>query len=75
MFNYTADFPFHRGRRLRNNIWIRDLVTENYVSVNDLIWPIFVVDGENIIEPINELPGINRYSIDKIIDKAKKAFE
>ena len=51
MFNYSADFPFHRGRRLRKNSWIRDLVAENYVSVNDLIWPIFVVEGENKIEP------------------------
>ena len=38
MFNYTADFPFHRGRRLRSNPWIRDLVSENNVTVNDLIW-------------------------------------
>ena len=75
MFNYAADFPLHRGRRLRYNSWIRDLVTENYVSVNDLIWPIFVVDGENKIEPISELPGINRYSIDKLLDIAKSAFE
>ena len=75
MFNYSADFPFHRGRRLRNNSWIRDLVTENYVSVNDLIWPIFVVEGENKIEPISELPGINRYSIDKLLDIASSAFE
>ena len=75
MFNYNADFPFHRGRRLRNNNWIRELVAENYVSVNDLIWPIFVVDGQNRIEPIFELPGINRYSIDKLLDIVKKAFE
>ena len=75
MFSYSADFPFHRGRRLRNNSWIRDLVTENYVSVNDLIWPIFVVEGENKIEPINELPGINRYSIDNLLNIAKSAFE
>ncbi|MFL2801763.1 MAG: porphobilinogen synthase [Paracoccaceae bacterium] len=75
MFNYTADFPNHRGRRLRNNIWIRDLVTENYVSVNDLIWPIFVIDGKNKIEPIKELPGINRYSIDKLVEIATSAFE
>ena len=75
MFNYSADFPFHRGRRLRNYNWIRELVAENYVSVNDLIWPIFVVEGENKIEPISELPGINRYSIDKLLDIASSAFD
>ena len=75
MFSYSADFPFHRGRRLRNNSWIRDLVTENYVSVNDLIWPIFIVDGENKIEPISELPGINRYSIDNLLDIVSSAFK
>ena len=52
MFNYIADFPNHRGRRLRSASWIRNLVTENQVSVNDLIWPIFIIDGQNKIEPI-----------------------
>ena len=75
MFNYTADFPFHRGRRLRSNSWIRDLVSENNVTVNDLIWPIFIIEGENKIEPIDKLPGINRYSLDKLIKVAVKASE
>ena len=75
MFNYVADFPNHRGRRLRNNFWIRDLVAENNISVNDLIWPIFLIEGKDKIEPINELPGINRYTIDKLIEIASKAFE
>ena len=74
MFNYTADFPNHRGRRLRKASWIRDLVTENQVSVNDLIWPIFIIDGKNKIEPIHELPGVNRYSIDKLVEITSKAF-
>ena len=74
MFNYSADFPF-TVEKVKKNSWIRDLVTENYVSVNDLIWPIFVVEGENKIEPIIELPGINRYSIDKLLDIASSAFE
>ena len=75
MFNYVADFPNHRGRRLRNNFWIRDLVAENNVSVNDLIWPIFLIEGRDKIEPINELPGVNRYTVDKLIEIASNAFE
>ena len=75
MFNYVADFPNHRGRRLRNNFWIRDLVAENNISVNDLIWPIFLIEGKDKIEPINELPGVNRYTIDKLIEIASEAFE
>ena len=75
MFNYVADFPNHRGRRLRNNFWIRDLVAENNISVNDLIWPIFLIEGKDKIEPINELPGVNRYTIDKLIEIASNAFE
>ena len=75
MFNYVADFPNHRGRRLRNNFWIRDLVAENNISVNDLIWPIFLTEGKDKIEPINELPGVYRYSVDKLTEIASKAFE
>ena len=75
MFNYVADFPNHRGRRLRNNFWIRDLVAENNISVNDLIWPIFLIEGKDKIEPINELPGVNRYTIDKLIEIASEAYE
>ena len=75
MFNYVADFPNHRGWRLRINFWIRDLVAENNVSVNDLIWPIFLIEGRDKIEPINELPGVNRYTIDKLIEIASEAFE
>ena len=74
MFNYVADFPNHRGRRLRNNFWIRDLVAENNISVNDLIWPIFLIEGRDKIEPINELPGVNRYTVDKLIEIASNAF-
>lgn len=75
MFNYVADFPNHRGRRLRNNFWIRDLVAENNISVNDLIWPIFLIEGRDKIEPINELPGVYHYTVDKLIEIASNAFE
>ena len=67
-------FPSTRLRRVRNSDWIRRLVSENNLSVNDLILPVFLREGKNKIEKIKSMPGINRYSIDKlpnILDKAE----
>ncbi|MBL4933448.1 porphobilinogen synthase [Clostridium paridis] len=55
-----------RGRRLRASETIRDLVRENSLSSNDFIYPIFVVEGENIKKEISSLPGNFHYSIDKL---------
>ncbi len=71
----AGKFPNVRLRRVRNSAWIRRLVAENDLSVNDLILPIFVRDGKNKVEPVKSMPGINRYSIDKlnlIMNKVKK---
>ncbi len=71
----AGKFPNTRLRRVRNSEWIRRLVSENDLSINDLILPIFIRDGKNKIEPIKSMPGVNRYSIDKlsvIMNKAKK---
>tara|TARA_Y100000992_G_scaffold297199_1_gene260446 strand:- start:1703 stop:2692 length:990 start_codon:yes stop_codon:yes gene_type:complete len=71
----AGKFPNIRLRRVRNSPWIRRLISENNLSVNDLILPIFVRDGKNKIEPIKSMPGVNRYSVDKlnvIMKKAKK---
>ena len=46
--------------------WLRNLVSENNISCNDLVLPIFVREGKNIIEPIKDMPGVKRYSIDKL---------
>jgi len=71
----AGKFPNIRLRRVRNSPWIRRLISENNLSVNDLILPIFVRDGKNKIESIKSMPGVNRYSVDKlnvIMKKAKK---
>ncbi len=68
-------YPSTRLRRVRNSDWIRRLISENNLSVNDLILPIFLKEGKNKIEKIKSMPGIYRYSIDKlpvILDKAVK---
>ncbi len=71
----AGKFPNIRLRRVRNSTWIRRLVSENNLSINDLILPIFVRDGKNKVESIKSMPGVNRYSVDKlnlIMNKAKK---
>ena len=71
----VGKFPNVRLRRVRNSPWIRRLVSENELSINDLILPIFIRDGKNKVESIKSMPGVYRYSIDKlnlIMNKAKK---
>ena len=72
----TGKYPNLRLRRNRKSDWTRRLVQENNLSVNDLILPIFVIDGKNKKESIKTMPGVYRYSIDKlplIIDRAVKS--
>ena len=71
----AGKFPNIRLRRVRNSVWIRRLVSENNLSVNDLILPIFVRDGKNKVEPIKSMPGVNRYSVDKLNLIMRKAIK
>ncbi len=69
----TGKFPSLRLRRSRKNDWSRRLVEENNLTSNDFILPIFLIDGKNKRLPINSMPGVYRYTLDKlgpIIDKA-----
>ena len=71
----TGKYPNLRLRRNRKSNWCRRLVQENNLSVDDLILPIFIVDGKNKKESIKTMPNIFRYSLDKIpiiLDKAIK---
>ena len=68
-------YPALRLRRNRKYDWSRRLVEENNLSINDLILPIFITEGKNKIEEIKSMPGVFRYSIDKIdkiVNKASK---
>ncbi len=68
-------YPDIRLRRVRNSKWMRKLVSENQISTNDLILPIFVREGKNKVEKIKSMPGVNRYTVDKlnlIMNKVKK---
>lgn len=64
-----------RMRRLRKADWQRRMVRENRLTVDDLIWPIFVVPGSNILEPISAMPGVHRMSVDKAVEAAKEAAD
>ena len=61
-----GSFPKTRLRRLRKSKWLRDLISENNISSKDLILPIFVCEGNNIVENIKSMPGVKRYSVNKL---------
>ncbi len=68
-----APFPAARMRRLRRTNALREMVQENGLSTRDLIWPVFIRDGEGMEEPISSLPGVNRLSLDMLLPAAEKA--
>lgn len=68
-----APYPATRLRRLRRTPAIRALVQETTISPADFIWPVFVRDGEGVVEPIASMPGVNRLSVEKAVDAAREA--
>lgn len=62
-----APYPATRLRRLRANAWARRLVREHSLSISDLIYPVFVLEGENRCEPVASMPGVERLSIDRLV--------
>lgn len=68
-------FPGLRGRRLRNNGLIRDMVRETQLSVNDFIYPLFLIEGENIKNEIRSMEGIYQYSLDRIHEEIEELVE
>ena len=73
--NNPGQFPQTRLRRLRKHDWSRRLVRENHLTVDDLIWPIFVHDGQHKRAPIASMPGVERLSVDLLIDAVGRAAE
>ena len=73
--NLIGKFPKTRLRRVRNKDWIRRLISENNLSTNDLILPIFIKEGKKQKETIKSMPGVYRYTLDKLnalVDEALK---
>jgi porphobilinogen synthase len=70
-----SSFPNTRLRRTRVTGWSRAMMRENMLSPADLIWPLFVTEGEGVEEPIATLPGVSRWSVDQIVLRAAEAIE
>ena len=70
-----GSFPQTRLRRNRRHSWIRDLVRENQVTSRDLIWPLFVREGEDASTPVSSMPGVECQTIDRLVRSAEAAAE
>ena len=71
----TRSYPNTRLRRTRATGWSRTLHRETVMTPADLIWPLFVTGGKDVSEPIASLPGVSRWSVDRIVDRAREAVE
>ncbi len=69
----AGGFPAIRLRRTRQAPWVRNLVRENQLSPADLIWPLFVIEGEDSREPVPSMPGVTRLSVDLVVQAAQQA--
>ena len=70
-----GQYPKTRMRRNRMQAFSRRLVAENRLSTDDLIWPLFVIEGKNQSEAIDTMPDVSRHSIDRLLEKAHQAVE
>ncbi len=68
-------YPYRRPRRMRRDEFSRRLMRENLLTTNDLIYPVFVIEGENQIEDVKSMPGVQRKSIDLLVKEAQTCFE
>jgi porphobilinogen synthase len=68
-----TSFPALRMRRTRAHAWSRRLHAETVLTPADLIWPLFIAEGSEVEEPIASLPGVSRWSVDRLVERAKEA--
>lgn len=68
-------YPYNRMRRMRKDDFSRRLMAENQLTVNDLIYPMFIIEGKNRTEDIQSMPGVKRYSIDLLLKEAAELVE
>ena len=74
-FRFAGRFPDRRMRRMRRDDFSRRLMREHRLSADDLIYPVFVLDGKNREEPVPSLPGIARKSVDLLLRDAERCLE
>ncbi len=75
MNNAFGQYPARRMRRMRKDDFSRRLMAESQLSVNDLIYPVFVLEGENQREAISSMPGVERKSIDLLLEEAQELVD
>lgn len=71
----TGSFPLTRMRRNRRDDWGRRLVSETSLSVNDLVWPLFIIEGSNEAQKVSSMPGVEKLSIDLAVKAAGQAVD
>ena len=69
----SASYPYLRMRRGRSSAWMRSMLAENRLHPSDFIWPLFICEGRGCEEPISSLPGVSRWSVDRLGAKAREA--
>ncbi len=70
-----GEFPRRRMRRMRRDPFSRRLMREHRLTTDDLIYPVFVIEGKNRAEPVSSMPGIRRYTLDKLLPHAEQCFK
>lgn len=65
-------YPIHRGRRLRSQAAFRAMVAETALHINDLIYPMFVIHGQDKCLPVDSMPGVNQLSVDRLANEVKE---
>ena len=70
-----SSYPALRMRRGRSSPWMREMLAEHRLHPSDLIWPLFVCEGDDCEEPINALTGVSRWSVDKLAGRARVAAD
>ena len=73
MPGYHSSYPAIRLRRTRASEWSRRLHAETVLTPADLIWPLFVCDGDGVEQPVTSLPGVSRWSVDNIVARGREA--
>jgi len=74
-FDFTGHYPVRRMRRMRRDEFSRRLIREHRLTADDLIYPVFVLDGTKREEPVASLPGISRKSVDLLLRDAERCLE
>jgi porphobilinogen synthase len=67
----AGQFPSTRMRRMRRDDFSRRLMRENRLTVDNLIYPVFIIDGKNRTQKVDSMPGVERYTVDKLLARAE----